>query len=124
MELTLCNNQQLQKTIHYVGQHRYHEIEIDNGKIFSHKFDYVESNVNEYTITNAFGISGSRSHHYFGIIKNQNYYLQEWSKGCKSARTDSDFWKKLPVKHTVVETKFDIDNKNRIKIKNVTRLLQ
>ena len=123
MELILCNNQQLQKTTHYVGQHRYYKIEIDNGKIFSHKFDYVESNVNEYTITNAVGISGSRSHHYFGIIKDQNYYFQEWSKGCKPARTDSDFWKKLPVKNTVVETKFDIDNKNTIKFNEPVNLL-
>ena len=123
MELTLCDNQQLQKITRYAGQHRHYDIEITNKNVFSHTFNYQESNVDEYVINNAVGISGSRSHHYFGIIKNQNYYFTGWCKGNKASRSTSDFWKILPANNIGATISVDINNKNTVEFNEPVNLL-
>ena len=98
MKASITGSNLLESKILYTGKQRSYTVDLVDGKTRGHNFSYKENNIREYVFKDALALSGSRTHHYFGVIKDKKYYFQDWSKGNRSARTDSDLWTNLPVK--------------------------
>ena len=100
--------------LHHSGKDRSYDVTIIDGEVKRHNFQYTENNIEEYIIEGGLAISGSNSRHYFGIISNNNFYYGDFSKGNKTSRTKSSFWKYFhPKKNLHVPTHFDIEGKKQ-----------
>ena len=122
MKVTLASSDTLPRNILYNGKRRSYPVNIINDRSYVHTFDYQEKNVYEYVIKDATALSGSDTHHLFGIVKDKKYYFQDWAKGNKSAKTNSAFWKNLPVRQIGTEVDIDIDNKKIIEFNEPVNL--
>ena len=104
----------IDRILHHSGKDRSYDVTIIDGKVKRHNFQYTENNIEEYIIEGGLAISGSNSRHYFGIISNNNFYYGHFSKGNKTSRTKSSFWKYFhPKKNLHVPTQFDIEGKKQ-----------
>ena len=115
MKASITGSNLLESKILYTGKQRSYTVDLVDGKTRGHNFSYKENNIREYVFKDALALSGSRTHHYFGVLKDKKYYFQDWSKGNRSARTDSDFWTNLPVKKLGSDVDFIIEDKPVVK---------
>jgi len=70
------------------------------------EFKYDETAVNEFMFERSdFAFSGAEEHHYFGVVKNNNYYWETFSKGALGAQKPNVFWEKFANPMYIDESK-------------------
>ena len=92
MRLTKTSNSEVSKKIHHAGGNRDYTVTFIEHTSKSFQFKYIERPTIEYIFNKGFAISGAKRHGRFGIVVDDKFYCDEFSKDGKPFRRESDFW--------------------------------
>lgn len=103
MKVLSTPNTDIPNIEHVSKKLRQYEVTLHDGEPRKYCFSYQEAPVNEYIFKGDFAISGANFHHYYGVIKGNNFYSSGFSKfHSYIKRGNSAFW-------THIGNQFDLD---------------
>jgi hypothetical protein len=92
--VTRTPNTNIQTITHKNVGFREYDVEFVGYNLSGYKFGYEEKPIKEFVFENGFGISGAKEHGCFGVVIDDKFYHDEFSKNGKQFWYNSPFWSK------------------------------
>jgi hypothetical protein len=109
MQILLSNNSNIETITHVPnGKNRMFKVKFLEHTIDSFEFSYREKEFKEFIFRSGFAISGGINCGHYGIVSENKFYCDEFSKQPKKSKFDSVFWGKNDFGDTFDLTTKDI----------------
>lgn len=92
MQIKKGNNKDLTPVVHKAGSERRYTVNLLEYSKNQHEFVYNEKSSVEYVFKSGIAISGCHRNGLWGVIQDNKYYCDDWSKDSKVFRKRSPFW--------------------------------